>query len=191
MLIYVAGFWLVDFSSSLPTQTSYVGTDIAPQLFPKHLGNQFTFAAQSVTEDWPPEWDGSFDLVHQRLVLGTLSPAAAEEAVRRLVSLIQPGGYIQLVEADMSADMVDAEKTPAQYKFAKTTEEFMAATGSNSRPGTCLRSWLENCKLEDVEERCFILEIGPRNKDPVLGQKGSQNVLSVLSNFKKAAQSKL
>jgi hypothetical protein len=186
-----AGYWLFDLSDSLPASTTYVGTDIAPQLFRSDYGESFAFASQNIADTWPSEWNNSFDLVHQRLVLGSVSPEIGRQAVRNLANLVKPGGYIQLVDADISAmGKGIAEETPAQRKFAEVMGQLFSMIDGNIKPGPSLRTWLEACNLEEIEEREFDLGIGSRSKDPTMAGTSTENFLRMVSYFKCAAQGK-
>ena len=186
-----AGYWLLDLSRSLPSSTTFVGTDIAPQLFPSDYGKSFAFASQSITEPWPPEWNNSFDLVHQRLVLIAVSPEVARQAVHNLVNLVKPGGYIQLVEPDVSTIGEGiTEETPAQRKYLQINEQAFSTIGGNVKLGPHLREWLEACNLEEIEDCELDLATGARSKDPAMAEASTQNLLELVSNFKRTAQSK-
>jgi SAM-dependent methyltransferase len=77
---------------------SWVGTDIADEYFPVDKPADTTYQHQSMTEPWPVEWTGSFDLVHSRLALPGIGMHPLEEVVKNLIGLVKPGGWIQLVE---------------------------------------------------------------------------------------------
>ncbi|KAF2675651.1 hypothetical protein K458DRAFT_411091 [Lentithecium fluviatile CBS 122367] len=59
-----------------------------------------TYHRQSMTEPWPKEWEGTFDLVHARTALPGVGTNPLEDAVEGLVSLVKPGGWTQLVEME-------------------------------------------------------------------------------------------
>ncbi|KAH0565966.1 hypothetical protein GP486_000634 [Trichoglossum hirsutum] len=183
------GYWLLDLSASLPSSSTYIGTDIAPQLFPSDYGDAFTFKCQSITELWPLEWSDSFDLVHQRLVLPAVSPEIARETVYNLVKMVKPGGYIQLVEPDISAiGKGIANETPAQHKYAEINDQVFSMTGGNIKPGPYLREWLEACDLEEIEDRELDLGTGVRGKNTAMAESSIENMLKMVSNFKRVAQ---
>ncbi|KAI9857133.1 MAG: hypothetical protein M1813_008624 [Trichoglossum hirsutum] len=183
------GYWLLDLSASLPSSSTYIGTDVAPQLFPSDYGDAFTFECQSITEPWPLEWSDSFDLVHQRLVLPVVSPEVAREAVHNLVNMVKPGGFIQLVEPDISAiGKGIVNETPAQHKYAEMNNQVFSITGGNIKPGPHLREWLEACNLEGIEDCQLDLGTGVRSKDTVMAESSIENMLRMVSNFKRAAQ---
>ncbi|MBW4700577.1 MULTISPECIES: class I SAM-dependent methyltransferase [unclassified Micromonospora] len=68
-----------------------VATDVAPQHVPPHP--RLVVHRQDVVTDQPP---GTFDLVHARLLLGHLP--RREEALRRMVAALAPGGVLLIGE---------------------------------------------------------------------------------------------
>jgi hypothetical protein len=53
-----------------------------------------------MTEPWPVQWHGTFDLVHSRMALPRVGLYPLDDVVRNLVDLVKPGGWIQLVEME-------------------------------------------------------------------------------------------
>jgi hypothetical protein len=89
----------------LGNQTALVGTDIVPTYFPmpETLAKGFEFGVQSITAPWPDADKSSFDLVHQRMALFATG-AELEAAVAGLIDLVKPGGWIQMVDADLTVE---------------------------------------------------------------------------------------
>ncbi|RHZ58919.1 uncharacterized protein CDV56_101747 [Aspergillus thermomutatus] len=83
------GFW-----------TEFVGFDLLPVLqrpedpFPPEIKT----LVRSVLDHFPEEWNNSFGLVHQRLLLVLFSDEEVTRILHRLVSGVKPGGWIQLFE---------------------------------------------------------------------------------------------
>jgi hypothetical protein len=80
-------------------QNTWVGTDIA-DYFPTDPPSDTTYHHQSMTEAWPQDWQGTFDLVHSRMALPGVGTNKLEDTVNGLISLVKPGGWIQLVEME-------------------------------------------------------------------------------------------
>ena len=106
----ILGLWLKDIQKSLtlfPIRNinpshELVGTDINPNFFPKFPPQNTTFQAQDVIKPWPTEWKSSFDLVHSRLGLAGCGDFGVEQAVKNMIHLVKPGGWIQLDEMDLN-----------------------------------------------------------------------------------------
>jgi hypothetical protein len=79
---------------------TWIGTDIEDAYFPKHPPADMSYFRQSMTEDWPKEWNGTFDFVHTRLAIPNCGTTPLPEAVKRLINLVKPGGWIQLIEME-------------------------------------------------------------------------------------------
>lgn len=182
------GYWLVDLASSggLSDDNVYIGTDIAPHLFPSDLPSSITLSTQSIMAPWPADWNSSFDLVHQRLVLAACSPDDAKHAVGRLVELVKPGGWIQLVEADMNPHLEPDDKAryPSMARFVEMTQHLMTLAGLNSQPGLGLKPWLHAAGVEELVERKFNLPLGSKSE---LAVKGMQNMKAIVRNFREMA----
>lgn len=79
---------------------TWVGTDIEVSYFPKDPPSDTTYHYQSMTQPWPKDWEGTLDLVHSRFALPGVGTTPLDEAVKYLISLVKPGGWIQLVELE-------------------------------------------------------------------------------------------
>lgn len=183
----------MDLASALPDSTTYMGTDIAAHMFPASPAPNMHFVVQSVTEPWPGEWDSSFDLVHQRLVLAACDPASAKRAVAALFSLVKPGGWIQLLECDHSGGFSAAQKSryPATTKFGDLVMKALAATGKSGQYGPSLRGWLREAGALDVVETLLDCPVGTSAATPALKESTKENLLSVVMNLKAASKGKI
>lgn len=178
----------MDVASTLPTSTTYIGTDIAAQLFPASHEPRFEFFEQSVVDSWPKEWHSSFDLVHQRLVLAACDPASAMQVVDALFSLVKPGGWIQLIECDHSGGFTTDQKAqyPTTVKFGELVMKALTATSKSGQYGLSLRGWLREAGAVDVVETQLDCPVGSRAVTPALKESTKKNLLSVVENLKAA-----
>lgn len=62
----------------------------------------------------PTTYHNKFDLVHQRLGLAGAAGGAGDKAIARVIEQVKPGGYVQLVEAEMT---IDEDDGPAAKDF--------------------------------------------------------------------------
>jgi hypothetical protein len=176
----------------LDKSTRLVGTDISPDAFPIETPKNIEMHVQSITKPWPSLWASTFDLVHQRATIGVLTPDAAPTAIESLRSLLKTGGWIQLVEPDMTGYLTVAQKKthPALSRFTEVISTLMPLMGYNPRPGPALVGWLGEVGFRDVEEKIVEFPIGKAASDPELGRAAARNILSVVGSFKGAAGSK-
>lgn len=90
--------WGIEMATQFP-QANVVGVDLIPSptqtLRPPE---NFVFTQGNVVEQLPFA-SGSFDFVHQRLLILALPTADWRKAVNELVRVTRPGGWIELVEA--------------------------------------------------------------------------------------------
>ncbi|KAK8119956.1 uncharacterized protein PG998_004582 [Apiospora kogelbergensis] len=136
------GYWLQDLLGTYPrlVDGTLVGTDVTAAKFPKHGAPQpISLQIQSITQPWPSEWKHSFDLVHQRLVLGACGSFPHATAVRNLAELVKPGGWIQLIEPDQTCGIQDG---PAMRDFIKLVTWVFERMGGHARYAYDVKRWL-------------------------------------------------
>ncbi|KAI9713117.1 MAG: hypothetical protein M1820_001102 [Bogoriella megaspora] len=95
-----SGIWIRDAREATGASNTWVGTDIEDSYFPENPPSDTSYHHQSMTEPWHKDWEGSFDLVHSRMALPGVGMKPLEDAVKGLIALVKPGGWIQLVEMD-------------------------------------------------------------------------------------------
>lgn len=124
-----------------------IGTDISPERFTANPPAGMTFQVQNILDPWPVSWRNSFDLVHQRLVLAGAGPATAD-AVARLLELVRPGGWIQLIEAE---GVVGADDGPAMHHFLALINEVFNAAGAGTAFPRRIRDWIKDAGFINVQ----------------------------------------
>ncbi|KAI1823900.1 S-adenosyl-L-methionine-dependent methyltransferase [Xylaria intraflava] len=165
------GYWLQDLASRYPiaTDATLVGTDITDFKIRKNLdASSITFQIQSITSPWPQEWKRSFDLVHQRLVLGACGGFPFAEAIKNLSGLVKPGGWIQLVEPDQTCGISDG---PAMRDFITLVTAVFEHMGGHVRYAYGIKTWLEEAGMVDIEERGIPLFLGAAIPDENLAKR--------------------
>jgi SAM-dependent methyltransferase len=114
-------------------------------------GPQVEVARHDVVLDDPPE--GGFDLVHARLVL--LHVPDREEALRRMVSTLRPGGWLLVEDYDISLQpLICPDEVTADHRLANTVKaefrELLLARGADPRLGRRLPRMFREAGLEQV-----------------------------------------
>jgi hypothetical protein len=66
-------------------QHTWVGTDIEDDYFPAEHPSDTSYHHQSMTEPWPKDWEGTFDLVHSRMALPGVGTNSLLDVVNGLV----------------------------------------------------------------------------------------------------------
>jgi hypothetical protein len=59
-------------------------------------------SVHSMKDSWPVEWQGTFDLIHQRMAFPAAGPKIVKQVISNMIGLLKPGGWIQFVESDHS-----------------------------------------------------------------------------------------
>nr|QPP19379.1 PenN [Penicillium steckii] len=177
------GIWLRDVSTQFASSPiSCIGTDISPSLFPaNHATGEIQYMAQSIKDPWPVEFEGRFDLVHQRLVLACCNPHEAEIAVANLASLGKPGGWIQLMECDHSGGFSPetAAAHPALAQFGRLVISHLDTKGQCGQQGLYLERYLKQAGLVNVTEKVFDIPVGRGAYKCELGDVAAQNIIQV------------
>lgn len=180
------GRWLLDLRRSLqgearPTvQHEYVGTDIDPSLYPSSPPPDVTFRNQSIREPFPAEWQGTFDLAHQRLVMAAASPPQTTVAsvTAALAGLLRPGGWLQLVELDN--DCV-AENGPVLRRLLQYHQQNSAAGGLGPNISVHLVDAMREAGLRTIEMRVVDVYYGALNRGgEELRMKSTRSLLDVV-----------
>ncbi|MCJ1380197.1 hypothetical protein MMC17_003300 [Xylographa soralifera] len=157
------GHWLSDLAASLPQSHSatFIGTDIKTANFPQGSeASNIIFKSQSIIQPWPVEWHNSFDLVHQRLVLGACGAFPHREAVTNLAGLLKPGGWIQMIEPDQVSGVNDG---PAMHDFIELVSWVFVSMGGTVSYAAHIGEWLKDLGFTDVQERGIPLFLGAAN----------------------------
>lgn len=162
--------WLRDLAASLPPHKyTYIGTDINPQRYPRSPPSGMSFKDQNINEAWPEDWKNSFDFVHQRLTLVGAGPAT-KDAVTRLLALVKPGGWVQLIEAEQ---IVGKNDGPAMHQFLNVMVEVFKMTGSGTSFAKNLSTWVRDAGFETVQDRLVDMYLGASNPTPQLARLGT------------------
>jgi ubiquinone/menaquinone biosynthesis C-methylase UbiE len=75
-----------------------VAVDIEPRLFPASPPKNIEFRVESVT-NLPSEWNDTFSLVHQRLLILALQVPQWPKAMQEIYRVLRPGGWVQFAES--------------------------------------------------------------------------------------------
>lgn len=161
---------------------------IVPEFFPKQLITHMSFHTQSITQDWPEQWLSSFDYVHQRLTLAGVGQVPVRGCISRLVQLVRPGGWIEIVEADFTGKSPNG---PAMRKFEAMMRQFLDSVGVGVEYARPLKTHLESCRVKDVREQLFDVPYGAACADPDVSEKSVSHLMTASRGLWEFIQSKL
>lgn len=158
------GIWLSSVTDALhptPTNRLYLhGFDISPVQYPftkdRSPTHETHLSVHDVRDRFPPEHRNRYDLVHLRLLVGALKEVDYPAAVRNVIELLKPGGYLQWDECDCTA-FNTAEQPPSQ--IAQEMQRIVLSAVHNlglplSPPGL-IESLARDTGLEDVSRRTY------------------------------------
>lgn len=171
------GRWLFDLRSTSQAKHEYVGTDIDEGLYPEPAPEDMHFQNQSIREPFPAEWQESFDIVHQRLVMAAAPPETVLSVVERLASLLKRGAWLQLVEVD--TDSVPGNG-PALKSFLSYAQQMSAASGMGSNLAKDLAGTMQKVGLQNVEQQSIEIMHGFKNEKTGLKQKSMDSLCNAV-----------
>ncbi|RUP48011.1 S-adenosyl-L-methionine-dependent methyltransferase [Jimgerdemannia flammicorona] len=165
------GGWLMDMASDYPN-SEFVGTDIV-DLFLKHgtPPQNCKFMLANTVKGLPFE-DNTFDFVHQRSVLLLMvfdfSPSDWATAMKEMIRVTKPGGWIQITEGDIIIE----RSGPLMKRFLEAAEAISKSRGVDVRVVRNLGSLFSS--LDNVEVDCVSCPTGWQDK---WGDMALQNLL--------------
>ncbi|KAF2973068.1 hypothetical protein GQX73_g500 [Xylaria multiplex] len=163
------GTWIRDFAASVaPVQHNLYGTDLNPAEFPSDVPPGTVYQAQDVNQPWPQDWEGTFDLVHQRLVLVAAGPKQ-KDALLSLCGLVKPGGWIQLIEA---TNKLPDGCGPNMVAFVDLMKAIFVNLGADLDLAERMPEWLKEAGFVDVNFVDIATKMGATNPKTELAQRG-------------------
>ncbi|KAI4522641.1 S-adenosyl-L-methionine-dependent methyltransferase [Schizophyllum commune Tattone D] len=92
-----SGAWIMEAAKVLGSEVQIDGFDIEGRNFPRHPPSNVSFCLASVTE-LPSAWTNRYKFVHQSLLTAALQKPQWEIALSEIHRVLQPGGWVQLIE---------------------------------------------------------------------------------------------
>jgi SAM-dependent methyltransferase len=184
------GTWMVDVANQYP-KAEFVGTDLFAKHFEqlKDLPPSITFKVQSVLDEWPAEDANKYDLVHQRYCLAQFSAEKDLGIIQRLFGLVKPGGYLQIVDANLGGfDSGDEHPgmTEAMNYFVRAFTE----AGLEPKPGPRAAKWFEEVGAVNVKEQVLSFPVGVKAADLDDQTSTTVNLCNIIDNFAAIGASK-
>ncbi|KAH7304320.1 hypothetical protein B0I35DRAFT_465304 [Stachybotrys elegans] len=169
--LLVAGVWLRDLQASLPadSKNTYIGTDISPMYVMRDPPPGITLTVQSMKEPWPPGWNGTIDLVHQRMALPAAGRDIVKQVITNMTALLRPGGWIQFVESD--ASIYQGLAMGSMYQLICDMVKIMD-TGADYAPQ--LEGWFRSPGLINFGCKVFDVPLGRKHPKEELQHKSTR-----------------
>lgn len=146
-----------------PRFAAMAGTEIAR----RGLANVSIVEGDALSTALEP---GTFDLVHERLVLINMPPANQQALLASMVRLARPGGLIAVESWDRASYVVHPESTSWDILNA-AYREAVRATNGDGTTGRALPWLLRSAGLTDVRHKVHVrsVEVGERRRTHRLG----------------------
>lgn len=153
------GYWLTAFRPFLsdPDSCTLIGTDIQDR-FPDPQPKGITLQTQDINKPWPAEWKGTFDFVHQTLVL-VMAGQKQREAIHALLDLVKPGGWVELIEPENSCADDDG---PAQQQWVAMLKELFQMQGSDPKFALGIEEHVRAAGFVDVVSKSLPTSTGKK-----------------------------
>lgn len=156
------GLFLRGIQPLLTEPFTLLGYDTMQSFFPSTVPPHTTFAIHDIAQPWPTELQGTCDLVHQRFTIpGGTKDATPQQIVHNLCQLVKPGGWIELVEMDVTGTV----HGPAMRDAWAATGAFLTAAGAGTDYAKNMAGWLREEGFENVRDEHVDLDVGARIKD--------------------------
>lgn len=123
----------------------------------------------------PPIWEKSFDIVHQRLLVGALKSSEYPEAIKQMYRVLRPGGWIQLGEIGNWTPPASPESAISRHK--KIHYAFFESRGLDLDIYAKLPSLLADAGFVNVKVEILRIPMG-KLAGPA-GIDGSRNLIGV------------
>ncbi|KAJ5741106.1 hypothetical protein N7493_000978 [Penicillium malachiteum] len=154
--------WLRDLSGVLPETCQLHGFDISDIMFPNRAAMRANISLykHNLLDAFPEKFIGMYDVVHVRLMIVALSFDQWEPAVRNLITLLRPGGYLQWADcAGHETTVKDAagEITPSHAQHYLDLFNMTANAFGKTPNVAALYGIFHANNLQDCEEQIYPL----------------------------------
>lgn len=166
------GRWCQEMATAFP-HAHLTGVDIViPEQETHSWPHNCTFLVGDVLQGLPFA-DESFDVVHQRLLMGAIPAARWQNVVNELVRVTRVGGWVELIESEA----MFPNSGPHTQQFSQWIAEAGEQRGIDVLIGRKLKSFLQSVKVENVHAKTLHAPMGDRT-NPV--EKMSADVVQAL-----------
>jgi hypothetical protein len=175
-----------DLQAVSPAKHDYVGTDVVESLYPVPPPERTQFQNQSIQDPFPQAWLGTFDIIHQRLVMAAAAPDTSPVAVvQRLADLLRHGGWLQMVEV-VTEPVATNPPSVNQYidMLATLYSNLYAGTEYQaSNPWALLPHHMETVGLKNVHKEIVEVRYGALVEDASVQRKSMETATDGVKNF--------
>ncbi|KLO13589.1 S-adenosyl-L-methionine-dependent methyltransferase [Schizopora paradoxa] len=174
-----SGAWLIDAAQEVPEGAELYGADISDKSFPppNDVPSNAHFSVAPATA-LPHEWDGYFDVVHQRYVANALRASDWKTALSEFHRVLKPGGALQLVEIDFR---YPTSVGPTMKKYEELQRSVRNSTGVPVDAASHLGAWAEEAGFVNVMAQKKYVPVSKKWGE--IGQRGFDAHMGALRNL--------
>ncbi|KAF2177731.1 S-adenosyl-L-methionine-dependent methyltransferase [Zopfia rhizophila CBS 207.26] len=169
------GDWAIDVADEFPSAIVH-GVDLFPPPSPWVPPNCF-LEVEDILQRW--SWRQKFDLIHLRLLFGAFTDPEWEHLYEECFAHIEPGGWIEQVEADVRV-LCDDDTLPADSNMASWGPEFLSCGERSGRKLDTIDTFatrIEKAGFVDIHEQDYKFPVGPWAKGKVYKELGRANLI--------------
>jgi len=168
-----SGVWAIEMGEKFP-DADVLGNDLSP-IQPRWVPPNVHFEVDDVEKEWT--YSRKFDFIHARALYGALKDWPG--LVGRVFEFLEPGGYCEFYELDVTVETVDGSIAPDSplKRFSSTYIEAARENGTDPTPGPSIEKWVKEAGFQDVVVTNLVLPLGTWPKDKKMKEVGAWNYL--------------
>ncbi|PYH28211.1 class I SAM-dependent methyltransferase [Aspergillus neoniger CBS 115656] len=158
------GIWLVEARDFLNTKRFspdryFHGFDISSAQFPLSLPAGIGFSVQDILNPFPVEHHNRYDLVYVRMLVTAIRNTEYRDAVKNLLTILKPGGFLQWVELDCSAlPNSKNSQNPRSAVIISSWLKFFQLNGLSEYAPSIIEDAYERSGMMDIINTSFSLD---------------------------------
>ncbi|KAL1915872.1 uncharacterized protein VTP21DRAFT_6260 [Calcarisporiella thermophila] len=160
------GLWALQMASDYPN-SEFIGIDVQSMMFPQELWpdlrmpSNLKFELVDILRGPLPYPDATFDFVHQRLMNLAIPKRQWPDVIKELKRVTKPGGWIQLLEADIEPHPQGVTNKQLSYKIFHA----IMARGIDPHISRRIDRLLADSQISDLESFIIATPIGDWGRD--------------------------
>lgn len=188
------GLWLLQESQSptYPPHTTFTGFDISPSQFPSPstIPSSVTFTVLNASHPSliPSQYHSAFDIVHVRLLMGSITGPSPIHFLQSFLTLLRPGGFLQWDEVNPhKAQALPASTSDSASALGEKCkwESWIPPLIATHRPNIEMKmNWLDSLPaLFEAEGMTDIQRIQPGPPKPHMRRPWTDNDFGVMTEI--------
>jgi len=172
------GIWILEMANEFP-HVKFVGMDIAPLQPHNTLPKTCRFDLGNVLDGLTYQ-DGSFDYVHQRLLMLGIPEDSWKDLLQEYYRVLNPGGQLEIVETDLLLK----RRTPVMKKLQRWIETVLDTHGISAKVVREMDTLMMKAGFRHITTRTIKVPLGSWAGPE--GEAGWQNMMEGIKAFQTA-----